>query len=686
MTTSPSAGPDRRSGSALLIALSLAGYAILGAAPRASAAGPSGAREAPVVAQPAAAPADVPFEITPAMRAAGVTEADLVPGEPPVDVFNPDGKTPVEPALGGRVVVHLASEPPSLNFQVDNSASIRWIYYDVHAGLLQFDPATWEYEPDLATDYTVEDQLFLTDGDPATRSNIVFGKVDDEGDSYVVTSGSKHNPIERTVVPKSRVERLERATVWTFDLRDAVWHDGHPFTADDVVFSMENYKNPNVDCDEHRFNYDVFTSEKIDEHTVRFFRKEQFFGTKSNFGLEFTILPRHLYDLHDPENPDYDAGADAVKQGSYVNDNPHNIAWVGLGPYKVKEWIQGQTIKTEKFDGYWKKDPAEAGWFDEIWWRTITDDNAAFQALINDELDVFYRVKSEDFFGELTQQENFTSRCYKAFTYVGNLGYTSWNGYRKQFADVRVRRALAQAFDVPNWIATNYRGYALWSLCSTNFFGPAYNHEIVPLAYDPDAAMDALTDAGWYDRDGDGIVDKDGQDLVIEILMPSGNKASEKFLQALQTSYAEIGVKVEIQAIEWATLLERLLARDFDAVNMAWTLPDPESDPFQIWHGSEGAFEKRSSNHYGLQDAICDDLIERGRREMDDAKRAEIWHQLYARIYDLQPYLFGWTVPRKLAFSKKLRGVKLYKYEPGFRVRDMYYAAGTPGTRPAPTR
>ena len=84
----------------------------------------------------------------------------------------------------------------------------------------------------------------------------------------------------------------------------------------------------------------------------------------------------------------------------------------------------------------------------------------------------------------------------------------------------------------------------------------------------------------------------------------------------------------------------------------------------------------------GIADPELDRLIETGRRELDPEKRYEIWHQFHARLYELQPFLFHETVPRKLAFSKKLRGVKLYKFTPGFRLKDMYYEEGTEGTRP----
>lgn len=640
---------------------------------------------APAPAAPgAAAPAsDLGIELTPELRAAGISELELNgPYDPVVDQFHPDGQ--VTPALGGRAIMHVPSEPPNLNFLIENSSVIRWIHYEVHAALLQFSPVTWEYELDTAEAYDVEDQLILKDGGgEGGEPRVIFGRLLGETDqAWLIESGSRFNPLPRTEVPKSDVASVERGTVYTFDLRDGVlWHDGHPFDADDVLFTLAMLRNPDVDCDEKRFKYDkIRSAEKLADDVVRFFWKEQYFGTTGSFDLDFCLLPSHLYNLADPDNPAFDPGASEEQQGNFVDENPHNDQWVGLGPYRVTAFERGQYVEAQKFDGYWKKRPEEAGYLDTIRWRTISNDDLAFQALLNDEVDTFDRVKSEDYFGDATRSELFNAKCYKVLNYVGNLGYLVWNTRRPKLSDVRVRQALGHAFDVRGWIATNYRGYALWSTSTMLWFGPAYNHELEPLAYDPAAAEDLLAEAGWYDRDGDGIVDQDGESLVIEALMPSGNKASETFLQKAQESYRRVGIKLEIRQLEWATFLERLLDREFDGANLAWTIVDVESDPEQIWHGKHAP--GRTSNHAGLDDPEINALILAGQRELDDDQRHAIWHEVHRRIYEQQPYLFGWTVPRKVAVNRRIHGLKLYKFEPGYRMRDLYFEAGTPGTRP----
>lgn len=606
------------------------------------------------------------------------------PGAVAADLYHPDQRE-VEPALGGTVVMHISAQPPNLNFALENSASVRWILLDVHSALLRFNRETWEFDYDLATSLDIEDMVLLKDGD------VRYGMVSDAGDAWKLTPGSDLNDQGEQTIAKSDVERVERGTVLTFRLRDdAVWHDGHLFDAHDVKFSYDIYKNPVVDCDEKRFKYkdDVFACDVIDDHAVRFFYKEQYFDVASNFGFDFCVLPSHRYNLLDEDNPDHDPGVDpnGEAQGEYINEHPNNRMWVGLGPYRITDFRRDEFIAAERFADYWIDDPRETGYFDTLRWQLINNDDSAFQALLAGNLDIFYRVKTEDYKGAATQAASFTDKFYKAHTYVGNVGYTTWNMYQPHLSDVRVRTALSHAFDVRGWIATNYRGLAV-PVSGTMFrMGIGYNTDIPVNEYDPDLAVDLLADAGWYDRDGDGIVDKDGQNLVIEALMPSGNKASERFLQKLQNSFAEVGVGVTITALEWAQFLERLHDRTFDAGNLAWTLPTPESDPFQLWYSTEGAYENEGSNHSGLQDEQVDALIDAGRRELDPAKRSEIWHQLHARIYELQPYLFGWNVPRKVAVNKKLRGVKLYNFEPGFSLRDMYYEydPANPDLRPVP--
>jgi peptide/nickel transport system substrate-binding protein len=634
--------------------------------------------------------------------AAGAPDDQEGPHDVPVDEFHPEREAAVTPAYGGEVVVHLSSMPEGLNRAIENSAVSRWMMYEVNDTLALQDWEFWDMRPSLATGWVIEDQVVLKPeaaasvagavpaGEGEKARTIVYGEVTPADGGYAVRGRSTGNSTD-VLVPADAVASVERGTVFTFALREDVkWHDGHPFDAHDVLFSWDLYNNPAVDCDEIRFQYkQILAGEVLSPHEVRFVFERQYFEALKVPG-EMCILPRHLYDLTDPDNREADPETHArageghefteAERGDYINDNPHNTAWVGLGPYRVVDW-GSQGVRAVRFEGY--HDPAQAGYVDAITWRYIPDDNAAFQALINGELDYFARVKSEDYFGAGTAAESFTKSFYKGYFYTGTYGYTGWNTLRPHLAEPEVRKALELAFDWPGYIKTTYYGLAKRVTGPQNYFGPGYDHDLEPHPYDPDAAEELLAEAGWYDRDGDGIIDKDGVKFELEFLYPSGNEASETFGLKLQESYEPLGIKVVMRNFEWSTFLERMLERNFDAVNLAW-VPPLESDPEQLWHSRWGDPSKKSSNMCGIQDAYIDGLIEKGQVELDPAKRAALWQELHRYLYEeVQPYMFGANTPRKFAMNRQVRGFEAFKISPGYSIRRWYYPAGTPGTRPA---
>ena len=645
------------------------------------------------------------------------------PGPAPVDPFHPDvqaGKPQPKPAYGGRVIVHMSSMPESLAYPIENSGVTRRILYEVTETLIRQDWETWEYEPSVSTGWETEDQLILKPGaaakygdavrvinydrveDPEPgapedakpkmvegKRHFVYGKAVLEGEEWVVTPASKGGKIaegSEVRVAAADVESAELGTVFTFKIRDDVtWHpangiSGHKLDAHDVLFSWQLYGNPAVDCDEKRFSFQkILDAEVVDDHTIRFFYLQQYAFALKVPG-EMTLVPSHIYNLKDKDNKDFNAKATDEQQAKHINENPHNLKWVGVGPYRVTEFNQ-QFIEAERFADYFDKD--NAGYVDTIRWRVISDDNAAFQAFLAGEVDYFDRVKSADYFGEATEKPSFTDIGYKGYYYLGTYGYTGWNMLQPQLKDRKVRQALAHAFDFDEYLRTNYKGLANQVTGPMPFFSMAYNHDVKPYPYDMKKAEELLTEAGWYDRNGNGTIDKDGLELEIEFLFPSGNEASKTWGLKLQEQYEKLGVKLKLREKEWAAFLDDILNRKFDACNLAW-IPPLESDPEQLWHSKWGQPEVRSSNHSAVMNPKIDAIIERGQKELDTEKRQAIWRELHAEIYDMQPYLFGYQVPKKFAANKNIRGLQNLKIDPGYVIRRWYYPEGTPDTRAQP--
>jgi len=564
-----------------------------------------------------------------------------------VDEFHPDrarradGTLPPlpKPAYGGRVVVQMESMPKSLCYALESSGVIRRLLYELHETLLVRDWDTCEFKPRLCRDWTVD----------------VPGKS------------------------------------FTFRLRDDVrWHDGHRFTARDVAFSLSIYADPNVRCDDKRFAYEGIESvEVVDDLTVRVTYAKPYFMAEASVGDLF-LLPSHLYDLTDPDNarydPDYHARKKAAdpkwkptpeERAAYVNDNPHNRAFVGLGPYRVKEYGADSILAT-RFDGYF--DSGEAGYVDEIRWRSVPDAGAAFRAFLNGDLDFFDMVTTDDWFSSAAESPEFEKRAYKGWHDTAVYWYVGWNCKRPQLADARVRRALAHLFDFDEFRRTFYRGLATQVTGMFSPRSPAYDASIRPYAFDVKAARKLLTEAGWYDRDGDGFVDKDGATLDIEILMQAGNAVGKAFGARFQENLAQVGIRLRATSLDWNALNQRKNSGDFDALALGWA-PPYESDPEQMFHSRWGNAEKKGSNFVGFADDETDRLIDAGRAELDAPARAAVWRKLHARLYEMQPYLFAFNPPRKFVMNRALRGFASYALDPNYAIRRWYYAEGTPGTR-----
>lgn len=622
-----------------------------------------------------------------ARAAAAADDERLGPGPVPVDEWNPARATAVEPAFGGRLTVHMEALPANLNAALANSQLARNIQLELHAGLVKRDWESWGFVPELARGWDIADTLVTTGG--AVR----YGNVREGPDKVVLEALRAPPPEGSELVPEAgvtpdrprlffrpeEVARIERGTVITFRLRgDVRWHDGHPFDAQDVLFSWRISRNPGVRCDWVRpYLEKIVAAEALDDLTVRFTFREQYFNSFGFFADTFFVLPRHLYDLRDPDHPRHDPAASDEACAKEINENVHNTEWIGLGPYRLTSYSP-QGVSARRFDGFF--DPEHGGYLDEILWRHIASDEAAFQALLNGELDFTLRISSDQYFGAATQQEAFTRRFTKGYFYLGAFNYIPWNMRRPILADLRVRKALACSMDLESFVQTVAHGLAKLPTGPQCYFGPSYDHDVRRLPFDLERAAELFAEAGWYDRDGDGVLDKDGKPFEIEMLIVSGNVSAEVFGRMFQESLARIGARLKLTPVDQATYFKRVQERDFDAGMAGWTVDVTENDPVQLWHSS--AAVPGGSNHAGVMDPKVDALIAQGDRELDDETRWGLWRQLHRYLYEeVQPYLYREAPARKFALNKALRGVQFFKITPGYSLRRWFYPAGTPGTR-----
>lgn len=434
-------------------------------------------------------------------------------------------------------------------------------------------------------------------------------------------------------------EESEDHLTYTFHIRkDVTFSDGHPLSGKDVKYSFDTLKDPAVDAPHLRNYYDsVAACDLLDDYTVRFTCSKPYFLHLIILG-GMEILPQHIYG-----------------QGDFNKD--HNRTPVGSGPYVLEKWDTGQQIVLARANAYWNKSERPA-WFDKQVFTIITDDNAAFQVLLKGDIDVM-GLRPEDWV-ERANTDKFNAQFDKYHFYTPAYNYIGWNARKPQFADKRVRRALTMLLDRPTILEKIFFGLAK-PISAGLLPGTAeYNDAIEPWPFDPAGAAALLDEAGWKDSNGDGLRDKDGTNLSFEIMITDGNPTAERILTVYQEELRRAGISLNIRISDWASMVERVQKREFEAMMMGWQMtPDP--DEYQLWHSSQ---MDQGSNYVGFNNPEVDQIIEQNRITFDHDERVKLMHRFHEIMHDEQPYTFLFVPEALVAVDKRIDGVVFHNLLP----------------------
>lgn len=238
--------------------------------------------------------------------------------------------------------------------------------------------------------------------------------------------------------------------------------------------------------------------------------------------------------------------------------------------------------------------------------------------------------------------------------------YIGWNEAKPFFSSAKVRRAMTQAIDRRRIIQQNLNGLGV-EITGTFFYNsPSYDKSVEPWPYDPAAAKRLLEEEGWYDSDGDGIVDKKiGDELVpfrFQLTYYVKNSQTKAICEYVATALKEIGVSCQLNGVDIADLSAAFEDRSFDAIVMGWQLGAPPEDPRQLWHSS-GAKEKGSSNAVGFANKEADSIIEKLDYEYDHAERIKLYHRFHSLLHEEQPYTFLFTPKSVMVYRDYVQNV-----------------------------
>jgi peptide/nickel transport system substrate-binding protein len=443
---------------------------------------------------------------------------------------------------------------------------------------------------------------------------------------------------------KDLILRPELAESWqysrdcldlTFKLRrDVRWHDGQPFTADDVVFTYETMISPRTPTAYGSDFKSVDSVQAVDPYTVHVRYKHPTAKALQSWGI--WMLPKHLLE-------------EAAREGKLREAPQNRTNPVGTGPYLFKEWKSGEKVVLVANPNYFEGRP----YISRVVYRIIPSSATTFLELKAKGVDGAKLTALQ--FKRQTEYPAFR-KSYTKYQYAANVYvYLGLNLRDPRFADRRVRQAFAHAINKKEIIEGVRLGLAREA---TGPYKPGtwqYNQNVHQYPFDTAKARALLASAGWTATDSDGFLVKNGQRFKFDLLLAQGSDEGRKVSEIIQSSFKDLGVQVEIRVIEWAALLKDFIKkRNFEAVILAWGItPDP--DQYDIWHSSKTSPDEL--NRIGYANAEVDDLLEKGRGTCVEAERKKYYDRLQEVLAEDQPIVFLYFRDGLPVVSSRVRGI-----------------------------
>ncbi len=438
----------------------------------------------------------------------------------------------------------------------------------------------------------------------------------------------------------------------------ARFSDGTPVTADDVRFTFMDYVlNPQIQADAHRSLIAIVIDVKVISEKVAEFQFREARYNSINAAMRNPILPRAFYSGFTP---------------SQLNQSTGLL--MGSGPYRLErldpddQWRPPQPLTLVRNEYYWgERLPIE-----RVRFVFLADPLARLTALENGEVDVARAQPAQ--FRRKIDESAFTEKFHTlAWTNMrSGYGFVAWNcgdrgGRPTPFADKRVRQAMTLMIDRERVARDFFEGLA--SVASGPFTPTQSDPAIQPWPFDMDRAVALLEEAGWSDRDGDGIRENAaGEPLTFEYLYASGGPVGERMGKYLIDQGARLGMRVNLKVVDFATMRSLRTSHDFDSFVLQWSWSAPESDVFQLFHSSQASGE--GDNWVQWRNPEADALIEKARTTIDPAKRRAVWHELHGLIHHEQPFTFLYNQPWLYFVSKRIQNVNAYPA--GLDRREMF--------------
>jgi peptide/nickel transport system substrate-binding protein len=442
--------------------------------------------------------------------------------------------------------------------------------------------------------------------DPATLDP----QVSEDGNERAVNDSIYETLLTRdqdmNIVPllATEYEQLDDTT-WQFKLREDVsFHNGEPFNADAVVFSVERILDPDLNSEQASFFQTITGAEKVDDYTVNILTS----------GPD-PILPARMYwmKMVEPTHAQGDAQTFATTP-------------IGTGPYRFVKWDRGVEVVIEANPDYWGGKPP----IDVVHLRPIQEESTRLAALQAGEVDLVFGLLPE----QIDQAPVALHTPGLEFPMI-----LLYNGADSVLADVRLRQAINYAVDKEGIAEALYGGFAVpadGQILTPNHFG--YNPNVEAYPYDPDMARQLIQESGY-----------DGAEILLESEVGRWLKDKE-LVEVIAGQLTEVGLNVKVHISEFSNYLEIL----FDQEHRAPMIFVSNDNPLMDADRTLSAFFacRGTGPSYCNEDVTA--MITAARTETDVAKREQMYHQIVQTAHDEAAVLYLLNVENIYGLSERL--------------------------------
>ena len=500
--------------------------------------------------------------------------AGLTPGVMTLEQARAQGVTPKR---GGTLNALLTPEPPILILGVNSQAPTLMCGSKIYQSLLKFAP-TLEPLPELAKSW----------------------------------------------------ELSEDQRTYTFRLQENVtWHDGQPFTADDVIFSIMKF-NMELAPRARGIFQKIKEATAPDPHTVKLTLDSPFQPFLLMFDVTAcVIVPKHIF------------------EGTDYRNNPNNQKPVGTGPFQFVEWQRGSFIRLKRYEGYWK--PGQP-YLDEIIYRIVPDSQSRGIALQSGQVQMSAGSDIEPFDVPRFEKQANLDTTTKGWEYFSPLMWLELNHRVKPLDDVRVRTALSMAIDRDFILKRLWFGVgrvATGPISSTTKY---YDAAAKVPGYDPKKAAALLDEAGLKPND-------QGFRFTLKHLTLPYGEVWNRLAEYLRTALKQVGVQLVLESTDTGGWSRRVSDWDYDTtINFLYQYGDPTLG-VERTYVSTNIQKITFTNTGGYKNPKVDALFAEARTNADPALRQKAFNEVSELLVTEVPQVWLLEMAFPTFTDKKLHNV-----------------------------